>query len=188
MHAADKINKLRQILCGAVFDKDTGTYVSMDNTPRLLDLIDAIHEAKAKVLVIVPFKGIIRTLERQLINAGISVGVLNGDVSVSQRRVVIQDFKTKPDPHLLLCHPKVMAHGLNLTEADYLIFYAPIYSYDEYAQVIERFNRAGQTRKMTVVRMGAHPLEWSIYRTLDGRGVTQQTVLDLYAEVTVREE
>ena len=186
VHAADKVNKLRQILCGSVFDTATGTYHEINHGPRFNDLLDTVREASAKVIVIVPFKGIIRTLERQLTNAGISVGVLNGDVSVSQRKLIIQDFKSKPDPHLLLCHPKVMAHGLNLTEADYLIFYAPIYSYDEYAQVIERFNRAGQTRKMTVVRMGAHPLEWSIYRTLDGRGATQQTVLDLYAEVTVR--
>ena len=132
------------------------------------------------------FKGIIRQLEGMLAAEGFTMGVLNGDVSLARRRVIIDDFKNNVDPHILLCHPKVMAHGLNLTEADYLIFYAPIYSYDEYAQVIERFNRAGQVNKMTVIRMAAHPLEWSIYRTLDNRGMTQQTVLDLYAEVTIR--
>ena len=186
VHAADKINKLRQILCGSVLNKDTGKYVTLDHGPRFTDLVDIIHEASAKVIIVVPFKGIIHQLEWQLVAAGLTVGVLNGDVSVAQRRVIIDDFKNKTDPHVLLCHPKVMAHGLNLTEADYLIFYAPIYSYDEYAQVVERFNRAGQTKKMTVIRMGAHPLEWSIYRTLDNRGMTQQTVLDLYAEVTIR--
>jgi hypothetical protein len=50
-----------------------------------------------------------------------------------------------------------MSHGLNLTEADTLIFYAPIYSNDEFQQVSDRFNRAGQTLKMTIVRMAAHP-------------------------------
>ena len=60
-----------------------------------------------------------------------------------------------------------MAHGLNLTEADTTIFYAPIYSHDQYAQVIERFNRTGQTRKMTVVRIAAHSFEWDIYALLD---------------------
>ncbi len=186
VHAADKLNKIRQILCGSVFDKDTGKYHTLDHGPRFQDLMDTIHEAQAKVLVIVPFKGIIKQLHWQMEKAGVSTGVLNGDVSVGQRRVVIDDFKNKKDPHALLCHPKVMAHGLNFTEADMLISYAPILSYDEWAQVIERFNRPGQTRKMTVVRMGAHPIEWSIYRTLDERGITQQTVLDLYDEVTVR--
>ena len=188
VHAADKINKLRQILCGVVHDKETGTYQMLDNTPRLNDLVDAIHEAQAKVLIIVPFKGIINRLHAQLAHKNINMGVLNGDVSVAQRRTIIHDFKNKPksEMHGLLCHPKVMAHGLNLTEADMLIFYAPIYSYDEYAQVIERMNRTGQTLKMTVLRMAAHPMEKSIYRTLDDRGMQQNTILDLYGEVTER--
>ena len=77
-----------------------------------------------------------------------------------------------------------MAHGLNLTEADMTIFYAPIYSTDEYQQVIERFNRTGQTRKMTVVRIAAHPLEWEIYKLIDTRTITQDNILNLYKSVT----
>jgi 4-aminobutyrate aminotransferase-like enzyme len=82
------------------------------------------------------------------------------------------------------CHPKVMAHGLNLTEADTLVFYAPIYSNDEYQQVTERFNRAGQTRKMTVVRIAAHPIEWKIYGVVDGKKTTQDNILNLYNSIT----
>jgi uncharacterized protein (UPF0335 family) len=73
-----------------------------------------------------------------------------------------------------------MAHGLNLTEADTLIFYAPIYSNDETQQVVERFNRVGQTRKMTIARIGAHALEWSIYGLIDSRKISQDSILDLY--------
>jgi hypothetical protein len=188
VHAADKIGKLRQILCGCVMDTTNDASVTLDNGPRLADLITAIHEAQSKVLVIVPFKPTLRLLQAQLTKAGINMGVLNGDVSVAQRRTIIQDFKSKPKDEMagLLCHPRVMAHGLNLTEADMLIFYAPIYSYDQYAQVIERFNRTGQMLKMTVLRMGAHAVEWAIYRTLDERGATQRTILDLYDEVTIR--
>jgi ERCC4-related helicase len=76
-----------------------------------------------------------------------------------------------------------MAHGLNLTEADMLIFYAPIFSNDEAMQVIERFNRPGQTRKMTVIRMAAHKLEWDIYKMLDGRQQDQASILDLYEHI-----
>jgi SNF2 family DNA or RNA helicase len=110
--------------------------------------------------------------------------VLNGDVTPTARNKIIHDFKSGPDPHVLLCHPKVMAHDLNLTEADTLIFYAPIYSNDEYQQVTERFNRAGQKNKMTIVRMAAHPLEWEIYRLLANRQNTQNSILDLYKVVT----
>lgn len=181
VNAADKIGKLRQILCGAI--KVDDEYVTLDHGPRLQVLLDCIGEASAKVLVVAPFKGIVRSLEAEL-SKHYSVGVLNGDVSPGARDRIIREFKGGPDPHVLLCHPKVMSHGLNLTEADTLIFYAPIYSNDEFQQVTERFNRAGQTRKMTIVRMAAHPLEWSVYKLLENRQSTQNSILDLYKVVT----
>lgn len=182
-NAADKINKLRQILCGVVKDPASEEYVALDHKPRTQTLMDAMETASAKVLIIVPFKGIIQSLEKE-ISRTCTVGVLNGDVSPNARNAIIRNFKETPDPHVLLCHPKVMAHGLNFTEADTLIFYAPIYSNDEFQQVVERFNRAGQTRKMTVIRIGAHPLEWEIYKMVDTKAITQDNILKLYQEIT----
>lgn len=179
-NAADQINKMRQVLCGALKDPMTGVYYPIPHEPRLRALIETIQSASAKVLVVVPFKGIIRHLEPEVVKAGYSCAVVNGDVSMSRRSEIFKQFKTQTDPHVLLCHPAVMAHGLNLTEADTLIFYAPIYSNDEVEQVNERFNRAGQTRKMTIVRIGCHPLEWAIYKLTDTRKEAQNSILDLY--------
>jgi SNF2 family DNA or RNA helicase len=183
VNAADKINKLRQIMCGSIKMPD-GTYVDYPHKPRVDVMIEAIEQASAKVLIIVPFKGITQALEKELMRAGYTVGLINGDVSPKRRDQIILDFKNGKDPHILLCHPKVMSHGLNLTEADTLIFYAPIYSNDEFQQVTERFNRAGQTRKMTIIRIAAHPLEWEIYRMIDNRKLTQDNILELYKVVT----
>lgn len=179
-NAADQINKMRQVMCGALKDPTTGRYFPIDHAPRLQALKETIDQAAAKVLVVVPFKGIIRLLEEQLTKAGYSTAIVNGDIPMAKRAEIFKAFKTQPDPHILLCHPAVMAHGLNLTEADTLIFYAPIYSNDEVEQVNERFNRAGQTRKMTIVRLGAHPLEWAIYKLTDVRKQAQNSILDLY--------
>lgn len=181
VNAADKINKLRQILCGAIKVAD-GTYRTIPHKPRTDLLKDAIDSAVAKVIVIVPFKGILYELERDL-KKSYTVGLINGDVSAGRRREIITAFKVEKDPHVLLCHPQVMAHGLNLTEADVLVFYAPIYSNDDYTQVIERFNRAGQKNKMTVIRFGAHRLEWEIYKVLDTKGTAQENVLKLYRAI-----
>ena len=179
-NAADQINKIRQVLCGALKDPATGHYHPLPHPGRLKALLDAIESASAKVLVVVPFKGIIRLLQPEVEKAGYSCAVVNGDVSMSKRSEIFKAFKTQKDPHVLLCHPAVMAHGLNLTEADVLIFYAPIYSNDEVEQVNERFNRAGQTRSMTIVRIGAHPIEWQIYKTTDTRKAAQNSILELY--------
>jgi SNF2 family DNA or RNA helicase len=183
VNAADKISKLRQILCGAIKDPQTGTYITIPHGPRVNVVLELIEQASAKVLVIVPFKGIITALQAE-IEKHHSVAVLNGDVSRTQRDRIIHEFKSTAHPRVLLCHPKVMSHGLNLTEADTLIFYAPIYSNDEAQQVTERFNRAGQKNKMTVVKVAAHPLEWEIYKLLDSRKITQDSILTLYRTIT----
>lgn len=179
-NAADQINKIRQVLCGALKDPITGNYYALPHEPRKQALLETIQQASAKVLVVVPFKGIIRVLEQELIKENISCAIVNGDISMTKRTEIFKAFKTQKDPHVLLCHPAVMAHGLNLTEADMLIFYGPIYSNDEVEQVNERFNRAGQTRKMTIVRLGCHPLEWAIYKQTDTRREAQNSILDLY--------
>jgi hypothetical protein len=169
--------------CGAVKDPVTETYLTLPHGPRKEVLLECIEQASAKVIVIVPFKGIIQTLSKEL-TPHYSNDILNGDVSLNRRNQIISNFKHGTDPHVLLCHPKVMSHGLNLTEADTLIFYAPIYSNDEAQQVTERFNRAGQTRKMTIIRIGAHPIEWEIYKMLDTKRVTQDNILKLYKSIT----
>jgi len=179
-NAADQINKIRQVLCGALKDPTTGQYHPIPHPGRLKALLEAVQSASAKVLVVVPFKGIIRLLAPELEKAGYSCAIVNGDVPMGKRSEIFKAFKTQKDPHVLLCHPAVMAHGLNLTEADVLIFYAPIYSNDEVEQVNERFNRAGQTRAMTIVRIGAHPLEWAIYKATDVKKQSQNSILELY--------
>ena len=180
VHAADKINKLRQILCGVVKDTSTGEYVEIDHRPRLKVLLEEIGRASTKVIVIIPFKGITRTLEREMTDAGYTVEILNGDVTRTQRREIIKRFKEEKNPHILLCHPQVMSHGLNLAEAATLIFYGPIYSASQNQQVQDRIARPGQKHSMTIMRLGAGPLEWGIYSILDQRRVTQENILSLY--------
>lgn len=181
-NAADQINKMRQVLCGALKDPTTNQYHPLPHGPRLQTLMDAIELASAKVIVVVPFKGIIRLLKAE-VEKKYTCEIVNGDVPMAKRSEIFKAFKTQADPRVLLCHPAVMAHGLNLTEADVLIFYAPIYSNDEVEQVNERFNRAGQTRNMTIVRIGAHPLEWAIYKQTDTRKQAQNSILELYNAV-----
>lgn len=179
VNAADQINKLRQICCGVVRNPEDDTYDEIPHAPRFKTLLECIGLASAKVIVVIPFKGIVHSLARQLA-PHYSCAILNGDVTPKKRNEIISDFKTLPDPHVLLCHPKVIAHSLTLTEADMMIFYAPIYSSDEFAQVVERINRPGQTRKMTIIRMYANKLEQSIYAMVDQKQVGQASILDLY--------
>lgn len=179
VNAADVINKLRQILCGVIKEPNTESYVEIDHKPRMDATFEAIRQSSTKTIVIVPFKGIIRAIERD-IQTMYSVEVINGDVSRAARGEIITRFKKEPDPQILLCHPRVMSHGLNLAEAATLIFYAPIYSTSQNLQVQDRIARPGQKNNMTIVRIACHPIEWEIYKILDERSVTQENILSLY--------
>jgi SNF2 family DNA or RNA helicase len=183
-NAADQIGKLRQILLGAFRDPTTGDYVVLDHAPRLAELERVIQGAVAKVLVVVPYKGIIRVLDQELKAKGYSTAVINGDVTKPQRIAIVRAFKSGPEPHILLCHPKVMSHGLNLVEADVTALYGPIYSNDQYRQLIERNNRTGQVNSMTIARIACHAMEWEIYRMVDNKEITQDNILKLYRQVT----
>lgn len=185
VNAADQIGKLRQIACGAIKDGH-GKYQILDHKPRLKVLMECVEYAQSKIIVIIPYKGITYALADE-INAilkpdGQHMIVVNGDVPPRQRNQLWHDFKHDDKVKGALCHPQVMAHGLTLTEADTLVFYAPISSNELNQQVIERINRPGQTRKMTVIRIGALPLEWSIYHVIETRQLEQQSVLDLYTQ------
>jgi SNF2 family DNA or RNA helicase len=186
VNAADKIGKLRQILCGCVKVGDTDTYEVIDHKPRLQVLLDTLEEAKAKALVIVPFKGIIYELAREVQakmdneGNGERCAVVNGDVSIAQRNRIFQDFRDDPSLTTLLCHPKVMAHGLNMTQADMMVFYAPIYSNEESEQVLERMARPGQVNNMTVIRIVANALEAGIYSMVASKQFSQESILSLY--------
>lgn len=185
-NAADKIGKLRQILCGAVKLPGSEEYVVLPHEPRLKVLLESIEQAAAKVLVIVPFKGIVHELKREVQEYHDKQGdgkwceVVNGDVSLNERNRIFQAFRDDPSLNELICHPQVMAHGLNMTQADMVIFYAPIYSNDQSGQVMDRINRPGQTRKMTILRIAANPLERAIYAMVEGKRESQESILSLY--------
>lgn len=180
VNAADRVGKMRQVLCGCIKTGE-GEYFPLDFAPRISLLLECISEANAKVIVVVPFKGIIKYLEEEVAKHH-TCAVLNGDVTAKKRNEIISQFKHSKDPHILLCHPKVMSHGLTLTEADTLIFYAPIYSNDEYQQVKDRINRPGQKRNMVIIRMAGHPIEWNIYKALDNKGLNQNSILEMYRD------
>ena len=190
-NAADKLLKIRQILAGSIKVGD-GEYTTIDHAPRLKVLRELIDEAGKKVVIVAPFKGLLYTLRDELAVHGngfraFRFEILNGDLTPKQRSAAIERFKTDPDVDGILCHPRVMAHGLNFTEADTTIYYAPIDSNEQYQQAMERMNRPGQTSKMTVVNLGAHPIEWDIYAALNERQVGQLSMLDLYKKFAATE-
>lgn len=182
VNAATKINKLLQISGGAVYT-DTGEVLHFDVGNRINVVLEAIEETSNKVLVFVPFTHTIELLRARLEKEGIPCDVINGKVPVNKRSDIVHRFQTEKNPQVLLIQPQAASHGLTLTQADTIIWYAPVTSVETYLQANARIDRPGQKNAMTVVHIKGSPVEEKLYTMLRDNIDNHQKVIDLYRDV-----
>lgn len=164
VNAAVVMQKLIQIVCGVVYDS-VGERHKVDAAQRLDDLKELIDEAGDKVIIYVPLRGVQDWLCEEL-KKDYSVATVHGDVSLRERTKIFNAFQNTPHPQVLLAHPKVASHGLTLTAARTVIWYAPIYSLEQYEQANARIRRIGTTGKTRVVHLYATNFERELYSRL----------------------
>lgn len=179
VNAATKLNKLLQISGGAVYS-DTGEVIEFDVSNRLNVVLETIEEASNKVLVFVPFTHTIELLQNKLEKAGINVAIINGKVPVAKRTEIVTRFQTQKDPHVLIIQPQAASHGLTLTAADTIIWYAPVTSVETYLQANARINRPGQKNAMTIVHIRGSDVEAKLYHMLQNNITNHEKIIDLY--------
>lgn len=181
VNAAVQINKLLQIAGGAAYT-DTGEVLEFDVSSRLNVVQEVIDESSHKVLVFVPFTHTIELLKKHLDKAGISCDVINGDVSANKRTEIVRTFQDQPYPKVLIIQPQAASHGLTLTAADTIIWYAPCTSVETYLQANARIDRPGQVNPMTIVHITGSPVEAKMYGMLQGNITNHNKVIDLYRQ------
>lgn len=181
VNAATNINKLLQISGGAVYT-DTGEVVEFDVSNRLKVVMEAIEESSHKVLVFVPFTHTIDLLYDALTKAGITCGIISGKVSVNKRADLVEKFQSDPNPHVLIIQPQAASHGLTLTAANTIIWYAPVTSVETYLQANARINRPGQKNAMTIIHICGSEVEERLYKMLQGNIKNHEKILDLYRQ------
>ena len=184
VNAATKINKLLQISCGSIYT-DTGEVVDFDVSNRLKVVREIIDESSHKVLVFVPFTHTIEVLEKYLTKNGIECDVINGSVSVNKRSDIVNRFQNGGTTKVLIIQPQAASHGLTLTAADTIIWYAPVTSVETYLQANARIDRPGQNNNMTIVHIEGSPIERRLYAMLQNKVDSHNKIIDLYREEIV---
>ena len=179
VNAATNLNKLLQISGGAVYT-DTGEVVEFDVSNRLNVVLEVIEESSHKVLVFVPFTHTIELLKATLDKHGVSNDVINGKVSVNKRSDIVTRFQNNPDPYVLIIQPQAASHGLTLTAANTIIWYAPVTSVETYLQANARINRPGQHNPMTIVHIKGSEIESRLYSMLQSNINNHEKIIDLY--------
>lgn len=180
-NAAVNMNKLLQISGGAVYT-DEGEVLEFDVSNRLAVVEEVIQEATHKVLVFVPFSHTLSLLRAHLLDNGITCEVVDGSVSMTKRSEIFRKFQTEDAPRVLLMQPQAVAHGLTLTAANVIIWYAPVTSVETYLQANARINRPGQKNDMTVVHIYGSEVEQRVYSMLRNNINNHGKIIDLYRE------
>jgi SNF2 family DNA or RNA helicase len=181
VNAAVAINKLLQISCGSIYT-DTGEVVDFDVSNRLNVVQEVIEESSHKVLVFVPFTHTINLLRTHLEKNGITCDVINGEVSLNKRSDAVHRFQNQTDPKVLIIQPQAASHGLTLTAANTVIWYAPVSSVETYLQANARIDRPGQKNNMTVVHIKGSAVEQRLYSMLQNNINNHSKIIDLYRE------
>lgn len=183
VNAGVAITKLLQVACGAAYS-DSGATVQFDVKARFKVLQEIIDECKHKVLVFVPFKHTIEMLHDLTTAQGIESAIIDGGVSMTKRTAAFTRFQDKTTPlKVLFIQPQAAAHGVTLTAADTVVWWGPTTSLETYAQANARAHRAGQSNKVTVVRLVGSPVEKRLYQLLDSKIDAHTQLVDLYKAV-----
>ena len=178
VNAGVQASKLIQIACGFVFRRD-GTEIQLDHAPRIAEMLEVIAESASKVIVFAPYKPAIKLIEAGL-EGNYSYGTVTGDTPQGERNRIFNNFQNGSDLKVLVAHPKVAAHGLTLTAADTILWYAVLPDLEIYDQACARVSRPGQKLHTHILHLVSTPAERKIVKVLEQRGNLQATLLDLF--------
>jgi SNF2 family DNA or RNA helicase len=78
-----------------------------------------------------------------------------------------------------------MSHGLTLTAADTIIWFAPIADLEIFEQANARFRRIGQKHRQQIVCLQSTNAEKHIYTKLGAKQAIQNSLLDLFSDATL---
>jgi SNF2 family DNA or RNA helicase len=173
------MSKLLQITTGFVYTKD-GRAVELDNSTRMDALVELIDEAEGKVIVFVDFIHASKMVAERLKALGYSVEQVSGETPKAERDRIFTAFQGAAFPRIIVAHPKCMAHGLTLTEANVIIWFSPTTSLETYEQACARITRPGQTRKQLIMHLTGTAVESKLYKRLQQRASLQGALLEMF--------
>lgn len=175
--------KLLQVATGWVYTSE-GKTVPLDNHKRIDAMMDVISGTDRKVLVFVPFKHALAGISEALDKEGVEHACVSGDTPAGKRSTIFHLFQNTDKYRVLAAHPQCLAHGLTLTAADTVIWFAPVTSLEIYEQANGRIRRVGQSHKQLYMHLQSTPVERKIYKMLAGKQNVQNKLLELFEEAS----
>jgi len=171
------LGRLLQICAGASYAAD-GSPVPLPCQPRIDEALEVIEEADAKVIIFVPYTAALEHLA-QSVATRYTVEVVHGATSRAERDRIFSAFQFGDAPRVLIANPAATSHGLTLTAADTILWFAPVHSNEIWEQANARIVRPGQTRNTRIVCLRGSDAEQRVYERLQAKGKVQGLLLDM---------
>lgn len=179
--ASTLAQKMLQVAGGAIRAKD-GKSVRVDATPKLNKLMEILRRTPRKKVVFSSFTAVNDMLVEKIREAGFTCEKIDGSVTGGKRADILNNFLDEEYPHVLVCHPRTTAFGVELASADYIICYGvPLTGAFMYQQLFERLSSARQTAEETfVVHLSAGKQDKLSFSAL-ARGVNiERNIVNLF--------
>lgn len=183
VNAGAVLNKMLQVSTGWVYTAK-GETVPLDNTKRVSALVDVVLSAANKILVFVPYKHAMHGVAEALRKENIDVAVVSGDTSARERNETFHLFQNTNKYRVIVAHPQCLAHGITLTAADTIVWFAPTMDLEIFSQANARIRRVGQKNKQLIFYFASTPVELKAYRMLRKKENLQSKLLQMFADST----
>lgn len=184
MNAGAVLSKLLQISTGYVYTRDKKV-IALDNSERMTALVDAVNSTDRKVIVFVPFVHALEAIKHRLDKEGYDTRAVSGSTPKKERDQIFTLFQNTNKVRIIVAHPQCMSHGLTLTAADTIIWFAPLANLEIFEQANARIRRIGQKHKQQILMLQSTPAERTVYTKLRGKQKVQNMLLDMFAEATL---
>lgn len=167
--------------CGVVYDTD-GNEVSIPSGHRLKAVLEVVEETPYKVIVFVPFVSAVNKVADYLTSKHVSVECIHGGVSKNERDRIFASFQKHDEPRVLVAQPAAMSHGLTLTAASTIVWFAPTTSNETFEQANGRISRPGQKNNQFIIMLEGTTVERKLYDRLKNKQKAQGLLLSMVKE------
>ena len=153
-----RLLRLQQITGGFIVDDDGEVrQVSSAKLDAVSDIVQSlcVDEGK-KVVIFTRFRaemnGVCERVEKVL-GKRFSYVRIAGDVDITQRGPIVEQFQTDPDTRVFVGQIDACAEGITLTAADTVVYYSLTFNMAKYAQSQDRIHRVGQRNVCTYIHL-----------------------------------
>jgi SNF2 family DNA or RNA helicase len=164
IHAGIRVQKMLQILSGAVYDQEGDIHpIHNDRYALVMQLVMERDHS----VVAFNWKHQKEALIELATKLGVTHAVIDGSVSATMRTQVVEDYQAGK-LQTLFCHPQSAGHGLTFTRGRASIWCSPTYNAEHFQQFNRRIYRAGQDKRTETICIAARDTaEVEVYEKLN---------------------